>query len=254
MLGLIIAGILQGVLEWLPVSSQGIISLFLANIGYTLEQAVDISLFLHVGTLIATIHYFWKDSKKIVVPKSRKNVNILLFILWSSFISLLIGGPLYLSIPFLSGLLSEKIGLLIGSFLIITGIIQLFRKSFSSRSYADVKRSDGIINGAAQGFSALPGISRSGSTTLALLVQGFSIDSALKLSFFSSIPIIFLVQLYSGVKNGFFLDAGYLLAAFTAFVVGRLSIDYFLKIAKKFNFALFCIIFGLLNVAITIFL
>jgi undecaprenyl-diphosphatase len=250
MIDLLIAGLLQGILEWLPVSSQGIISLLLTSWGYTLEQAVDIALFLHVGTLAATISYFWTDIKQVINPKSVKHLRILSFIKWTTLLTLIIGGPLYLMIPFLSSLLSDKVGVMIGVFLIITGVIQLLKNSFGTREYESITKGDGVINGFAQGVAALPGISRSGATTLALLIQGFDVQSALKLSFFASIPAIFMIQLYTGLKNGFIFNTGYVLAGITAFIIGRLTIKKLLQVAKKVNFAGFCIAFGLLNVLI----
>lgn len=254
MFDLLIVGVLQGILEWLPVSSQGMISLLLTSWGYTLEQAVDIALFLHVGTLAATISYFWNDLKKALQPKSRDSVKILSFIAWTTIMTIVIGGPLYLLIPYFSDLFADNAGMLIGLFLIITGVIQLVKNSFSKRESKSITRGDGIINGVAQGLSALPGISRSGSTTLALLMQGFNIESALKLSFLASIPAIFLIQLYTGLKNGFVFNTGYLLAGLSAFIIGRVTIKKFLSAAGKFNFAGFCILFGLVNVLIPLIL
>ncbi|MBN1923263.1 MAG: undecaprenyl-diphosphate phosphatase [Nanoarchaeota archaeon] len=248
MIELLISGIIQGILEWLPVSSEGFVSLFLQNAGYTFEQAVDVALFLHIGTLAATISYFWTDFKKMVSPKTTNQMNLLIFFLWTTLFSVLIAGPLYLFIQTISVNFADKVGLIIGSLLVITGLLQLFRKNFGSRAEKSVKKIDGIITGLAQGAAVLPGISRSGSTTLALLIQGFNINSALKLSFLASIPVIFIAQLVSGLKNGFYLNIGYLLAGLTAFIVGRLTIQYLLKVAEKVNFSIFCIIFGLIAI------
>ena len=248
MLEIIISGIIQGIFEWLPVSSEGLISLLLTNLGYSLQQSVDVALFLHIGTLLATISFFWKDIKEIAQPKTAKAVKELSFIIWTTIISLLIGGPLYIAIQFLSVNFADKVNLLIGSFLIITGLIQLFRKNFNTRNYNSVDRNDGIITGVAQGFSILPGISRSGSTTLALIIKGFNVESALKLSFFASIPVIFIAQLASGLKNGFMFNPVYLIGALVAFAIGRITIKYLLNIAEKINFSTFCIVFGVLAI------
>ena len=113
MLDLIIAGILQGILEWLPVSSEGIVSLFLQNNGYTLSQSVDIALFLHLGTLFATISFFWNDIKKITKPKTTNQVNMLSFLLMTTFISLVVAGPLYLIIQVVSESFADKVGIII---------------------------------------------------------------------------------------------------------------------------------------------
>ncbi len=248
MIELIIAGVLQGILEWLPVSSEGIVSLFLQNAGYSLEQAVDVALFLHAGTLIATISFFWKDLKRVISPKNHTEVNLLKFMLLTTIVSLILAAPLYLLIQLISTNFSDKVGLIIGSLLIITGVIQLFKKSFSNRKEVSVTSNDAVITGLAQGAAILPGISRSGSTTLALIIKGFDVKSALRLSFIVSIPAVFFAQLISGVKNGFFFDSSFLLAGGVAFIIGRLSIKYLIKAAEKVNFSLFCIVFGLITI------
>lgn len=248
MLDLLIIGFLQGILEWLPVSSQGVISSLLQNWGYNLKESVDIALFLHLGTLCATISFFWNDLKRVLNPKTTKDLNILSFISWSTLFSLIIAAPFYILINLLSVSYTDKGELIVGSLLIITGLLQVLKHNFSKRGYKKVEGKDGILTGLAQGFSVLPGISRSGTTTLALLINGLSIESALRLSFFASIPVIFIAQLATGLMNGFFFKIEYLLAAFTAFIVGRFSIKYLLKIAKNINFASFCVIFGIITI------
>lgn len=247
MLELIISGIIQGVVEWLPVSSEGIISLFLQNYGYSLQEAVDISLFLHLGTLIATISFFWKDIKKISHPKKRSEINLLLFLFWTTIVSVIVAGPLYFLINHLSSI-SGTGSIIIGALLIITGLLQYIRKELGSKKEAKVEKTDALVTGFSQGFAILPGISRSGSTTLALLVRGFDMNSALRLSFFVSMPVIFISQIVLGVFKGFYFKPDYLLAALMAFIVGRLSIGFLLKTAEKINFSLFCIILGVLSI------
>lgn len=251
MISTILVGAIQGLLEWLPISSEGFVTLILTNLGYSLQQSVDLALFLHLGTLFAAISYFRKDLKEIINPKTRKDINKLLFVIWASVISGIIGMPLYFLFTSLSNSLSDSIGqIFIGFFLFITGTFQLLRKDINIRKVSSVNSKDGIITGIAQGFSALPGISRSGITTLVLNIRDFKVSDALKLSFIVGIIPIFGITLVTGIRNGFYFSLEHLLGALSAFIIGRLTIDYFLKLVRKVNFGNFCIIFGVVNILI----
>ena len=238
MFDLILAGFLQGILEWLPISSEGVITLVLNFSG------MNISLFLHLGTLIATLSFFHKE---IISFINLKNKRLLRFVILSGLVTSLIGLPLYLIIQGLS--FNNKTGqILIGLGLLITGYLQLRRGNNGERDVENIKIKDGLLTGLMQGFSILPGISRSGSTTLILNLRGFNIQNALRLSFLSGIIPIFGAQLMTGLKGGFFFKAEYLIAVFISFIVGRITIGYFLKIAEKINFGMFCLVFGFLNI------
>ena len=244
MFDLVLVGFLQGLLEWLPISSEGVITLVLNFSGYSFQDGMDISLFLHLGTLVATICFFHKE---IISSINLKNKKLLSFIILSGLITSLIGLPFYLILQGLS--FNSRIGqILIGSALLITGFLQLKRRNTGEREMNDVKNKDGALTGLVQGFSVFPGISRSGITTLILSLRGFNIQSALKLSFLSGIVPIFAAQLLTGIKGGFFFKEEYLIAALVSFIVGRITIGYLLKIAKNINFGTFCLVFGLFNI------
>jgi len=244
MLDLILAGFLQGVLEWLPISSEGVITLMLNFIGYSFRDGMNISLFLHLGTLMATLSFFYKEIISLI---NLKNKQLLSFIVLSGLTTSLIGLPFYLILQ--KSNFNNMMGqILIGLALLVTGFFQLKRKNLGEREVGDVKDKDGLLTGLAQGFSVLPGISRSGSTTLILNLRGFNIQNALRLSFLSGIIPIFGAQLLTGVKGGFFFKKEYLVAVLVSFVVGRITISYFLKIAERINFGLFCVVFGFFNI------
>ncbi|VVB75233.1 Undecaprenyl-diphosphatase [Candidatus Tiddalikarchaeum anstoanum] len=246
MLELIASGIIQGIAEWLPISSQGIISLILLNSGYSLQQSVDIAFFLHSGTLLAMIMYFWSDVKRVLNPKTGQDVHLLSFLIWSTLFSLITGLPFYFLIGSLE-VFSNNGPKIIGTLLILMGVMHSSRKEIGSRNENSIGRFDGLTTGLLQGFSVLPGVSRSGVTTLALLLRGFNIDSALKYSFLAGIPVILGLQIVEFIK-GFYFDPIYLLSAAAAFIVGRITIGYFFKIAKKLNFTVICIILGILSI------
>jgi undecaprenyl-diphosphatase len=248
-----IAGLLQGILEWIPVSSQGVISMFLVISGYDFSTSINLALFLHIGTMFAVISYFKEDVKGLIRPKTTNDLNLLYFILSGTIISLIIGGPIYLFLNSDSNIFSS-VNVFIGFMLLITGVLQIIRKNFNLRKMnSETTVNDGLVVGAFQGFSVLPGISRSGITIFSLLLRGFNIDYALKLSFLLSIPVVFIESVYQAIFNGMVFDLTYVVAAVIAFFVGKLTIGFFLKITKKIDFSLFCIIIGFLSMISAIF-
>jgi undecaprenyl-diphosphatase len=175
---------------------------------------------------------------------------LLRFVILSGVITSIVGLPIYLILQEIN--FNNKLGqLLIGLSLLVTGFLQLKRQKQGSKSIEQVGNKDAVLTGLAQALAVLPGISRSGTTTIILNLRGFNIHNALKLSFLVGIIPIFGAQLVTGIKEGFFLNEKYLLLTLISFVVGRISISYFLKIAKKINFGWFCLLFGLLNILLT---
>ena len=236
-------GILQGIAEWLPVSSQGqVIVAAMHLLGITEELAFRYAVFLHVGTLIAAIVYFRRDLVEIAGMKDRR---MLWFLGLGLIGSALTAAPAYLLIkqvlqaPF-------ALMLVIGVALLLTGFLQFGKRA--GQEFAGKKA--GFLTGLAQGFSVVPGISRSGVTTAALLVQGFSPEKAFSLSFILSIPSVLLAEIAFGLVEGISFEANALAAVAVAALVGFVSIDFLLKLARRINFGWFAIGFGLLYLAI----
>jgi len=206
-------------------------------IGTPLQAAIDLSLWLHIGTLLSVIVYFKKD----ILSLTKKEWK---WLFTATFFSFLVGTPLYLfasNFPVQSGV---KVIAVIGALLIITGITQLSVKEKGERK-EDTKSS--IITGLLQGFAALPGISRSGTTTSALLFQGYSSEQALRLSFLLSVPLVAAADVGVSLLHPGVITINSMVAAGVAFVVGLLSIDIFLKLSRQIKFAYFAIILGLLS-------
>ena len=298
MLEIIFFGILQGLFEWLPISSQGNLILIMVGIlGYSPERAIELSIFLHLGTLLVVLVYFRKEirqlfsqlrepsvsevkreeeTKPLRLPergvsqakgedetKSHRLKNycfidfqksqeskIISFIIISSIITGLIGLPLFLFliVPVFAG---EVLVALIGISLIITGIFQKLALSKELKTIENLGLKDSILLGIVQGFSIIPGISRSGITISAFLLRSYKAETALKLSFLMSIPAVIMAQigliLFQGLPA---LTIGQgILGIFFAFLSGMLSIHIFLKIARRVKFWLFCIIIGIIALA-----
>jgi len=236
-------GVLQGLAEWLPVSSQGQVMAFAMSLfGIAPEQAFQYAVFLHIGTLVSAILFFRKDLVSLVKQKDFELGKFVLFALAGTG---LVGLPAYL---FLKNFFSSPflLMILIGIALIFTGLIQ-FKKQAPKN---EVSSKNGFFTGLAQGFSIIPGVSRSGITVSALLVQGFDAEQALRLSFILSIPTVIVAELFFSLFEGFAFEPMVLVAVASAAIVGYASIAVLLKIARRINFGFFCVALGLFYLAL----
>ncbi len=236
MIDLLALGLIQGVLEWLPVSSEGFVVLASAFLGF--KDPLGIALFLHLGTLLAVIAYFHDDIAKL----DKRMVRFIALATAASFVT---GLPLY----YLAKSLDLSVGPLafgaVGLALIATGF--LVHKRISAKSKNALAGKDAVFAGLLQGTAIMPGISRSGVTLFALLSQGYPADFALKLSFLMSIPVVLAASAFDATQ-GFAFDASYLPALAVAAVVGYAMIGALIRVAKRVDFSWFCWAFGTLSV------
>ncbi|MFH1663424.1 MAG: undecaprenyl-diphosphate phosphatase [archaeon] len=240
----VVLGLLQGVTEWLPISSQGNTIIAAVKLfGLNPETAFSYSVLLHSGTMLAALIYFRKEFTEII---SLKNKNLLKFILIALAATGITGIPLYLFVKSITG--SGYITLFIGLMLLVTGILQWKKKQEKT---AKENNRNAFILGIGQGISVLPGISRSGITTTVLLFEGFSPEKAFRLSFLLSVPAVFLAEVLFGLKEGITFEWNLLLAIAIAFVSGYISIKYLIEFAKKINFSYFCFAIGIFYIIIS---
>lgn len=253
----IILGIVQGVAEWLPISSEGMTTLVMINVfDRTLADALPIAIWLHTGTLLSAAVYFRTDIKEIMneIPHYLKNRDIqekknsiITFLLIATAITGIIGLPLILFATGMEEFSGKLATAFIGGLLIITGLLQISASKRTEKREQPVIV-DSIIAGIAQGFAALPGVSRSGITVSTLLLRDIEASQALRLSFLMSIPAVLAADVGIGAMGLLSFDLNSLLALFFAFLFGILTIDIFIKVAKKFDFSKFCIVLGILSI------
>ncbi|HKL16922.1 MAG TPA: undecaprenyl-diphosphate phosphatase [Patescibacteria group bacterium] len=228
----VLLGIFQGVFEWLPISSEGIVALF-SEIFELKINSIDIALFLHLGTLLAVLVYFRKEWKEIILLKNKK---LLYFLFITTTLSLAIGFPLYHIIT----------GVSLGASLLFIMGIGLFTTSFfnKKKSKPHLKfQQTALLTGILQGLAVIPGLSRSGSTIFGLSFSKFSPKKILTLSYLMSAPIILASSSYLFLKSPDLLLVGWP-ALITSFLVGFLTLKILLRFAKKINFSKFTFIFG----------
>jgi len=256
-LNYVIIGVIQGVLEWLPISSQGGLVIYLSNfLNISSQLSLNYSILLHTGTLLAATVYFWKEivsilsfknlsllfkhNFKLLSLKEEENDFFLLrFIFIAVIVTLMVSGPIYfLMRSNLSNINILLINLIIGVLLIITGFLIFFsKKYFTNNSTFSIKNS--FLLGLFQGFSILPGLSRSGLTTSLLFFR---------ISFLLSIPTILIGEIALLIFNGIFFSPYILISIVVSFIVGYLTIDLLIRFAKNINFSYFCFLFGLLYI------
>ncbi len=255
----VILGIFQGLVEWLPISSSGQTILAMVDfLKMDADTALSFAFYLHIGTLFAVLLRFRGDVKHILVqlPKFRED-KLVQFMVISTIASLLVGLPVYILLfsLFESGIEGDIVTALVGFFLILTGIIiYISKRKTGSRNLADSNTKDSILAGICQGFAVLPGLSRSGVTVAALVTKNFKQEEALHLSFLMSIPAItgiMVIEVFRGkvVEIGV---APVIAGILASFAVGYIMIDILLRFAKRVRFDSFCVVFGIIAIAVGI--
>lgn len=258
MLEQIILGIIQGVFEWLPISSEGMIVLMVENF-FNQEQSIEIiiryALFLHLGTFLAALIYFRKDVFRLIRAlfnyrsASLQVQKTLKFLIISSLISGILG---FILISFLAGLLEDRLRistkgviLIIGLALFITGILQIRARKTGYKGVKELKTRDSLLLGLVQGLAVLPGLSRSGLTVSVLLLRKFDDAVSLRLSFLMSLPIVLIGNIILNFRDVVFLEKAVWGLLFS-FIFGIITIDLLLRISKKVNFGYFVLFFAIL--------
>jgi undecaprenyl-diphosphatase len=272
MLEYIILAILQGLFEWLPISSSGQVMIFSINVlGISPENAFTISIWLHLGTTLAVLvkmrQEYFNIIKTIIFKKERygeRDVKLRNWLIYATIGTAVTALPLYFLLRFFilkafSATSGDIFTLIISGLLIITGLVLFFlkrsfgEKSIEGQSFKQI-RMDSSISGLIQGIAILPGISRSGFTVSTILFEKYNQDQSLNLSFLMSAPVVIanigVDVLFGGGSVFGTLD---ILTIFVttaiSFVIGYLTMGGLLKIARKINFSYFCIFYGIIAFA-----
>lgn len=280
----ILMGIIQGVTEFLPVSSSGHLALF--KIFFELEDVgLLFDVILHLGTLIAIFAVYFKDIWKMIregfaiIADVCRNIGIFFSNLanrkkggyhrvvcngYRKFVMLVIVSTIPTGIIGVldAGLveMASKILIVPGVCLIVTSILLLLADHCKGgdKMPKQVTYSNAFIIGIAQGVATMPGLSRSGTTIAACLLSGFNRKFAVKYSFIMSIPavlgsLVFELSDLSGVSFTNTEILYYLVGMAVAAVVGYICIKVMLYIVrqKRFTgFAIYCFLVGALSVGV----
>ena len=266
----VLMGIVQGLSEFLPISSSGHL-VFTSNF-YKIFNEIDVvqhsnqeiflDIMLHLGTLVAVLIFYRREILEIIKALyigiklkdySSRNFKLGIYIILGTIITVLIAYPL-------DGIAASLVFKpeLVGILLIITGLILLISERFSQKVQEKQKLTlkKSILIAIAQGLAALPGFSRSGLTISAGLFAGMDRKEAANYSFLLSIPIILGASMFYPLIT---LDIkevisynwlSIIVGTFVSGCVGYLCIKYFIKFVGKFSLAFFgyyCLIVGILT-------
>ena len=275
MIEYIILAILQGLFEWLPISSSGQVMIVSINFfGIPPEKAFSLSIWMHLGTAIAVLVKLRKDYIQIiksVIPWKFKvdedDIKKRNWLIYATIGTAITAIPLYLLFKFViiegfDATQGDVLTLVISGLLIVTGIVLLtFKRKFGKKNIKTVSDRelirDSSISGLIQGIAILPGISRSGFTVSTIIFEKYDQDQSLKLSFLMSVPVVLAstgMDIIFGEGSVFGTIDIFTILIITAvsFIVGYLSMELLLKIAQKINFSYFCILYGVLSFLIII--
>lgn len=224
-------GVVQGLGEWLPVSSEGFVTLLSRLVfARSLESALVSAVWLHLGTLMSAVVYLRRDVTEVLAGfvAPGKGRNMLLFLMAATLASAVTAVPLLLTFQGLA-VSDSAFALLVGLFLTVTAFIPrkaVFNDPMSLRA--------ALLAGLAQGFSILPGVSRSGVTIAVLLLLGNTVRDAFRTSFLMSIPVVAGAQLLLPTIFGVTAITVEMLAgAAAAFVAGILTMKILLTASAR---------------------
>ena len=236
MIEIFILSIIQGVAEFLPVSSSSHLILISDFLSFE-NQKLSIDVSLHIGSFIAVIFFFYKD-----IANFYSN-RILFFNVLIASIPVMITGFFLVETNLIEKMRNIET---IAWTTIIFGILLYLSDKFKlEKSINKLNLNSAIFIGILQIFSLIPGVSRSGiAITAARLLKFRRVDAA-KISFLLSIPILGAVSIF-GVKNLIFSQSynftkTNLLAILLAFIFSYITIKYFLKFIKRFDLSFFVI-------------
>ena len=254
----IILGLIQGLTEWLPISSTGHLRIAEHFFGLSVPLLFDVT--LHVGTLLVTLIYFRKDIKNVLSALVKRDFGsadgklilpIIIGTIPTALIAVLVGNELD---AYFSSLL------LLGAGLIASGIV-LVASKFTVERKDKIGYPEALLLGLMQGISIIPSISRSGLTIAVALMLGIKRELAFKFSFLLSIPAVIGALGYTLIQeHDAFSFAGIGSIEIVAAVLVTVAVSFLaLKIlwktlaAKKFYlFAVYCWIIGAILIILSL--
>lgn len=249
----ILLGIVQGITEFLPVSSSGHLQIAKELLGVELEENLTFDVALHAATVLSTIVVLWSEVWRLLKGLFSRRFNAEQAYVLKLVLSMI-------PIGFVGFLFKERINALldapyilviVGAMLLLTAALLAFAYYAKPRQKETISYRDAFIIGLAQAVATLPGLSRSGTTIATGLILGNRKESVAQFSFLMVLaPILgkMVLDLMSGELAAQSIGTAPLLAGFAAaFVVGCLACKFMINIVKrgKLNwFAIYCTLVG----------
>ncbi|MHA1138232.1 MAG: undecaprenyl-diphosphate phosphatase [Candidatus Thorarchaeota archaeon] len=256
----IIVALIQGLVEWLPISSEGQIIFYMSNFtSINPDDALLFAVWLHLGTSLAVIVRYPRIFLDLISLKDRVLLKRLILATIGTAITAI---PLYIfiksSITLFGGML---LNIFVGGLLLVTAVILYLptrRTNDSDQELGtrDVTDKEALVTGLVQGSAVLPGLSRSGVTVSAMLMQRVDKETALRFSFLMSVPAV-LGILVLEILTGSIIPADIPLIDMMfmeaiVFIVGLGSMEFLLRLARKVSFWKLCLVIAVIAIALGI--
>lgn len=264
----ILLGLVQGLTEFLPVSSSGHLVLVQKLLGVNPEtDFVLFSVLLHFGTLLAVVIAFWSDIRQLVIeffrwigdgfkirnqPYRRFLVMLLITIV-----------PMFAVLP-VKSYVEEAMSstLLVGIMLLVTAALLFLSERFSHgrKTERDATWLDALVVGIMQCFAVMPGLSRSGTTMVGGLLRGFSREFAVRFAFIMSLPVILganILEVGDALASSPVVPTPlyiYIVGVLVALVSGLAAIKMVKFVAKRGNFRpffVYCVLIGIVTIVLS---
>ena len=257
----IVLGIIQGLTEFLPVSSSGHLEIGKAILGMTwnANESMLMTVVLHFATALSTLVVFRKDVTEILRglfqfkwnEESQFSTKIILSMIPAAFVGLAFEDKIEQAFD---GSIA-----LVGAMLVVTGVL-LFLAGRATKTDKPVSFKDSIIIGISQAIAILPGISRSGATISTSVLLGIDRSKAARFSFLMVVPLIF-GKIAKDVLSGGFTSAGddlipLALGFVAAFVTGLVACKLMIALVRNCQlwwFSIYCFIVGAIAIGFSLF-
>lgn len=255
---IILLSLIQGITEFLPISSSAHLILFSELIGEE-DQGIVFDVAVHLGTLMAAIYFFKKEVLSMSLSLINRDFSSASFKLFTSILISTI--PILVTGFLVRGFVESNLRTaeIIAYSTIIFGVLLYAstRKNTKNKDQKDLTYLDSLTIGLGQCFALIPGASRSGVTIMTALFMGYKIDFSARYSFLLSIPtigVISIVEIFGINKiSQQSLSLDLLLAMIISFLFAFFTISFFLKTLEKIGLAPFIIYRLILGFAILLF-
>ena len=253
----ILLGIVQGITEFLPVSSSGHLQIAKELLGVQLEENLTFDVTLHAATVLSTIVVLWSEIRRLLQGLFSRRFNEEQAYILKLILSMIpIGIVGFLFKDQLDALLNAPyILLVVGAMLLLTAALLAFAQYARPRQKERISYRDALLIGVAQACAAMPGLSRSGSTIATGLLLGNRKAAVAQFSFLMVLAPIMGETLLEAAKGELTSGIGtvpMLCGFLAAFVTGWLACRFMLEIVKRGRliwFAVYCALAGVVSIA-----
>ena len=241
----IILGIVQGISEWLPISSKS--HLIIIQLLFGLVQPAIFDLLLHIGSLIVVLFVFWKDIWKLITGVFSGDKKSLLYVAYIIVASIPVAIIGFVFKTQIEAALSNMY--ILGFGFLFTALI-LFLSKFSFVKKKSLNFWNSLVIGISQVFSVLPGVSRSGTTISTGMILGVEKKEAAKLSFLMFIPAILGATVLEIGSIGLITNIpAMIIGMIFAMVTGYIALKLLMNIIEKnkfWMFSIYCFVLGII--------